>query len=92
MKNKSIIIIIIIAHRFLHSEYSFIVFVGIHFCYVLFFALWNSFQSTINLPLFSLSYPIMRLYNLLFHESRGARFVNVNSVSFYWFYFLREAP
>lgn len=30
---------------------------------------YNKFTS------FSLSYPIMRLYNLLFHESRGARFV-----------------
>lgn len=72
----------------LHSEYSsFIVFVGIHFCYTLFFVSWNFFPSTINLPLFSLSYPIMRLYNLLFHESRGARFVNVDSVSFTVFIF-----
>lgn len=42
---------------------------------------YNKFTS------FSLSYPIMRLYNLLFHESRGARFVNVDFAFFTVFIF-----
>jgi len=46
---------------------------------------YNKFTS------FSLSYSIMRLYNLLFHESREARFVNMDIVSFTVFIYTREA-